>query len=155
MSERRYSWKYIVVETKAFVQAHGALSESERDRLDFDLMQGNGDYIPATGGLKRIRCGLGGHRGTSENAWEVVFAEYTYSDIRRRVFVLLDKCPLALRRTLGEQEKKELRQFKERLDDLMGRYYERLQEEDEHEEVDQDDEEDLRNEDDEEEGSDG
>jgi hypothetical protein len=95
------------------------------------LAHGNGDYIPDTGGLKRIRCGLGGHRGTSKDAWEVVFAEYTYADIRNRFFVLIDKCPLALHRTLCKEEREELRRFKEKLDELMGRYYEGLQEEDE------------------------
>ena len=130
MSERRYSWEYIFIESKVFAQDHGTISEPDRERLYFDLAQGNGTYIPDTRGLKRIRCGLGGHRGTSKNAWEVVFAEYTYSDIGKRVFVLVDKCPLTLHRTLGEEEKKELRRFKAKLDELMGHYYEALQEED-------------------------
>ncbi len=131
MSERRYSWEYIVHETMGFVYHHGAISESERARLDFDLMQGNGAQIADTGGLRTIRCGPGGHRGTSKNAWEVVFAEYTYSDIRKRIFVLLDKCPVPLRQTLDEEEKEALRQSKTKLDELIGRYYEELQEEDE------------------------
>jgi hypothetical protein len=155
MSERRYSWEYIFIESKVFAQNHGTISEPDRQRLYFDLAQGNGVYIPDTGGLKRIRCGLGGHRGTSENAWEVVFAEYTYSDIRSRVFALVDKCPLALRRTLGEEEKKELRRFKAKLDELMGRFYEGLQEEHGAADEDQDNEEDKRDEDDEKEESDG
>jgi hypothetical protein len=154
MSERRYSWEYIFIETKVFAQDHGTISQADRERLDFDLMQGNGDCIPDTAGLKKIRCGLGGHRGSSENAWEVIFAEYTYADIRKRVFALVDKCPLALRRILREEDKEELRRFKERLDDLMGHFYEELQEEDEPETEDQDDEEDKRDENDEEERSD-
>lgn len=129
MSERRYSWEYIFIESRVFAQNHGTVSEPDRERLYFDLAQGNGDPIPGTGGPKRIRCGLGGHRGTSEDAWEVVFAEYTFSDIQKRVFTLVDKCPLALRRTLGEEEKEEWRQYKERLDECVGRYYEGLQEE--------------------------
>ncbi len=131
MSERRYSWEYIFIESKVFAQHHGTISEPDRERLYFDLAQGNGDFILGTGGLKRIRCGLGGHRGTSKDAWEVVFAEYAYADIRNRVFVLIDKCPLALHRILCKEEKEELRRFKEKLDELMGRYYEGIQEEDE------------------------
>jgi hypothetical protein len=131
VSERRYAWEYIFVESKAFAHQHGAISESNRQRLYFDLAQGNGDPIVGTGGLKRIRCGPGGHRGTSTEAWEAVFAEYQYPDIQKRVYMLIDKCPMTLRGHLNDEEKQELRQFKVRLDDLVGRYYEGLQEEDE------------------------
>jgi hypothetical protein len=153
MSVRKYSWEYIFIESKVFVQNHGPISKPDRERLYFDLAQGNGDPIPRTGGLKRIRCGLGGHRGTSENAWEVVFAEYVYSDIRKRVFMLVDRCPLALRGDLSEEEEEKWRQHKEKLDELMGHYYEGLQEERDETKADPDKEEDEQDEDDKEESS--
>lgn len=126
MSERRQLWEYIFIETRVFVQDQGTISETDRERLYFDLTQGGGEHIPDTGGLKRIRCGLGGHLGTSKSGWEVVFADYPYSDKRKRVFVLVDKCRLTRHRTLNEEQKKELRRFKARLDQLMGDYYEEL-----------------------------
>jgi hypothetical protein len=133
MSVRPYVWKYIIFETRVFGEHHGTLSKSEVQRLDFDLMQGNGQYIPDTGGLKRIQCGAAGHRSKSDEGWEAVFAEYVYSDIRTRFFVLLDKIPLAFDKTLGQEQKQQLRQIKERVDDLIGRWYEEIQAEDEEE----------------------
>lgn len=86
MDERRYLWEYVFIETEVFAQDYGAMSQSARERLDFDLMQGNSEYIPDTGGLKRIRCGPAGYLGKSELGWEVVFAEYAYADIQKRFF---------------------------------------------------------------------
>ncbi|MBM4025560.1 MAG: hypothetical protein FJ280_09155 [Planctomycetes bacterium] len=128
MSERRYAWDYIFIETKLFARDYGMVSESERERLDFDLMQGKGEQIPGTGGLKRIRCGPAGYLGRSQEGWEVVFAEYTYADIQKRLFWLLFKFPLTLDTALTEQDKEALRRLKARADYCMGLYYERLQE---------------------------
>jgi hypothetical protein len=128
MSERKYSWEYIFVETKVFAQDYGAVSESERERLDFDLMQGNGENIPDTGGLKRIRCGPAGYLGRLRTGWEVVFAEYTYADIRKRFFWLLFKLPLTLDTALTKQDKDALRRLKAKADHCMELHYERLQE---------------------------
>ncbi len=128
MNERKYSWEYVFIETQVFSHDYGTISESGRERLDFDLMQGNGEEIPDTGGLKRIRCGSGGHLGQSDEGWEVVFVEYTYADIRKRFFWLLFKSPLALDTTLTEQDRAALRHLKARADHRMELYYEMLQE---------------------------
>jgi hypothetical protein len=128
MKERKYVLEYIVIETDVFARDHGTLSQSERERLYFDLMQGNGEIVPETGGLKRIRCGLGGYLGTSKEGWEVVFADYTYADIQKRFFWLLFKSPPTLDKTLSEPDREELRQLKARADHCMSLYYERLQE---------------------------
>ena len=128
MSEHKYTWEYVFIATRVFTQGHGAMSESERQRLEFDLMQGNGDLIADTGGLKAIRCGPAGHLGRSNRGWVVVFAEYTYADIRKRFFWLLFKLPLTLDTALTEEDKEELRRLKARADQRMGLHYERLQE---------------------------
>jgi hypothetical protein len=128
MSERKYSWEYILIETKIFAQDYGTVSESERERLDFDLMQGNGEHIPDTGGLKRIRCGPAGYLGRSQEGWEVVFAEYTYADVQKRFFWLLLKFPLTLDTALTEQDKEALRRLKSKADHCMELHYEKLQE---------------------------
>ena len=104
------------------------MSQSARERLDFDLMQGNSEYIPDTGGLKRIRCGPAGCLGKSELGWEVVFAEYAYADIQKRFFWLLFKLPLTLDTALTEEDKEELRHLKAKADHRMGLHYERLRE---------------------------
>jgi hypothetical protein len=128
MDERKYSWEYVFIETEVFAHDYGTISESERERLVFDLMQGNGEHIPNTGGLKRIRCGSGGHLGRSDEGWEVVFAEYTYADIQKRFFWLLFKSPLTLDTTLTEQDKEALRHLKVRANHCMELHYERLRE---------------------------
>jgi hypothetical protein len=124
MSERKDPWEYILIETEVFIQGHGTMPESIRERLDFDLMQGGGEFISDTGGLKRIRCGAAGHLGRSEEGWEVVFAEYTYADIRKRFFWLLFKLPAAIDTALTEDDKDALRRLKARADHRMGIYYE-------------------------------
>ena len=129
MSERKYSWEYVFIETKVFAQDYGTISESERERLDFDLMQGNGESIPDTGGLKRIRCGPGGYLGRSHEGWEVVFAEYTYADLQQAILLAaIQAAPLTLDTTLTEEDKEALRRLKTKADHCMERYYERLQE---------------------------
>ena len=50
MSERKYSWEYIFVETELFARDYGTISESDCERLDFDLMQGYGEHIPTPEG---------------------------------------------------------------------------------------------------------
>lgn len=126
MSERKYPWEYILVETEVFTQGYGTMSESVRERLDFDLMQGYGEPISDTGGLKRIRCGAAGYLGRSEGAWEVVFAEYTYADIRKRFFWLLFKLPATIDMVLTEDDKEALRRLKTRADHRMEVYYESI-----------------------------
>lgn len=104
------------------------MPQSQRERLDFDLMQGKGDVIPETGGLKTIRCGAAGYLGKSSEGWRVVFAEYTYGDIRKRFFWLLFRLPLTVDATLTEEDKEELRHLKGKADYYMGLHYERLKE---------------------------
>jgi len=128
MDQRVYTWEYVFIETEIFTRGHGTISQSERARLDFDLMQGHGENILDTGGLRRIRCGPGGYLGRSEEGWEVVFAKYTYADIQKRFFWLLFKTPLTLDATLTEQDTDALRHLKERADYCMDLRYERLQE---------------------------
>jgi hypothetical protein len=128
MNERKYAWEYVFIETKVFARDYGIISESEGERLDFDLMQGNGEQIPDCGGLKRIRCGPGGYLGKSNEGWEVVFAEYTYADIQKRFFWLLFKSPLTQETALAEQDREALRRLKARADHCMEFHYERLQE---------------------------
>ena len=128
MSERKYFWEYVFVETGLFARDYGTISESDRERLDFDLMQGYGEQIPDTGGLRRIRCGAAGYLGRSEKGWEVVFAEYTYADIRKRFFWLLFKLPLTIDTALTEDDKEALRHLKAKADHRMELYFERLTE---------------------------
>jgi len=126
MSERKYPWEYVLIETEVFTQGYGTMSESVRERLDFDLMQDGGEFISDAGGLKRIRCGAGGYLGRSEEGWEVVFAEYTYADIRKRFFWLLFKVPTAIDTTLTAEDKDALRRLKAQADHRMGVYYESI-----------------------------
>ena len=111
MEERRYLFEIIFLETDVFA---ADISESERERLYFDMMLGNGERIKGTGGLSRIRCGPCGHHG--KKGREVVFAEYPYPDVQKRIFLLLNEFPLPIDRTLSKEEKKVLRQLKARAD---------------------------------------
>lgn len=124
MSERKYTFEYVFLETEVFART---ISESERERLYFDLMRGKGEYITDTGGLKRIRYGPYGHRG--RKGQEVVFAEYSYPDIRKRIFLVLNQFPLPLDRTLSEEEKEILRQLKAKADRYIERYCDELPDE--------------------------
>lgn len=96
----------------------GKIRESDRERLEFDIMLGKGDVIPGTGGLKQIRCGLGGCYGAT-NAWQVVFADYPEYSIT----FLLIRFPGKYKQTLTAGESTELKKIKRRLDRLMGKHY--------------------------------
>jgi hypothetical protein len=124
VDERTYLLEVIFLETEVFALT---ITESERERLYFDLVQGNGESIEDTGGLKRIRYGPYGHHG--RKGCEAVFAEYSCPDLRKRIFLLLNEFPLPLDRTLNEQERKELRQLKAKADRFIERYIEEHQDE--------------------------
>ncbi|MFX0204167.1 MAG: hypothetical protein ACFFCW_49345, partial [Candidatus Hodarchaeota archaeon] len=102
MEEHRCEVKYIFVETDAFRNSPSSkrLSQSERKRLYFDLMLGQGKPIKGLGGLKEVRSGPGGSHGRTRTGWEVVFAEYVYPDVRARIFALLVKFPVGIQTTL-------------------------------------------------------
>ncbi len=123
MDERRYLLEIIFLETEVFARS---VSESERERLYFDLMRGNGEYIPDTGGLKQIRCGPYGHHG--KKGREVVYAEYAYPDVQRRIFLLLNEFPLPSDTTLSDEESEELRRLKAKADRYIERFCEGLDE---------------------------
>lgn len=62
MLERKfYEARTFSKETKA-----GKINDTDRERLEFDIMLGYGDVIVGSGGLKQIRCGLGGCHGTAQ-----------------------------------------------------------------------------------------
>ena len=122
--ERRYTLECVFVETKVLSRG---ISESERERLYFDLMRGRGKYIPGTRGLKRIRCGPYGCHGRKGH--EVVFAEYRYPDIGKRIFLLLVKFSPPVDSTLTKEEKKVLRPLKAKADRYIERFCEGLQDE--------------------------
>lgn len=126
MEEREYKFKYKFIETNAFNKDYGKISESERERLYFDLMLGHGEIIEDTGGLKKVRCGIAGDNG--KKGWEVVFSDYVFPDIRVRIDLLLVKFPLNTRRSLSQKLKTELRKLKEDADYYIGCYYEKLYE---------------------------
>ena len=122
MEEREYKFKYIFIETNIFNDDYGKISESERERLYFDLTLGRGEIIEDTGGLKKVRCGIAGDNG--KEGWEVVFADYVFPDIRVRIYILLVKFPLNLRRSLNQRLRKELRKLKGDADYYIEHYYE-------------------------------
>lgn len=93
---------------------YGKITESENERLEFDILQGLGDEIPGTGGLKQIRCGLGGHFGKTEG-WQVVFADYPQYSI---VFMLVS-FPDKHKKHLSRSEIKELKEIKKKLDHMV------------------------------------
>jgi hypothetical protein len=124
MDERRYQLEIFFLETEALRRT---ISESERERLYFDLILGGGEYIAGTGRLERIRCGSCGHRGRKGR--EVVFAEYRYPVRKKWIFLLLNEFPLPSGRRLSKEEKKVLRQLKAKADRYVERFCERLDEE--------------------------
>jgi len=124
MKEHSYVFRYIFIETDIFNEDYGTISESERERLYFDLMLGAGEFIENTGGLKKTRCGIGGRHG--KTGWQVVFADYAYPDKSVHIFILLLKFPLNLGHDLSRKERSELRKLKEKADYYVGLYYERL-----------------------------
>lgn len=124
MKERIYEFSYRFIETNIFNTNYGRISKSVRERLYFDLMLGGGEPIENTGGLKTIRCGIGGRYGRT--GWEVVFADYIYPDIRVHIYLLLTKLPLNIGDSLSEEQKSELQKLKEKADYYMGLYYEKL-----------------------------
>ena len=97
------------VETK-----YGKISDSDRERLEFDIMLGRGEVITGTGGLKQIRCGLGGCYG-KKHGWQVVFADYPeYS-----VTFLLIRFPDKYIKGLSRYELKKLKEAKKSIDLLV------------------------------------
>ena len=124
MEERGYKFKYRFMETTAFRKDYGRISESERQRLHFDLMLGRGEIIEDTGCLKKVRCGIAGDDG--KEGWEVVFADFTYPDIGVKLYLLLLKYPLRKKRYLSSEMRNELRKLKEKVDYFIGCYYEKL-----------------------------
>ena len=124
MEDRRCLLEVIFVETGIFARG---ISESERERLYFDLMRGRGKYIPDTRGLKKIRCGPYGCHGRKGH--EVVFAEYRYPDIGKWIFLLLVKFSPPVDSTLTKEEKRVLRPLKAKADRYIERLCEALQDE--------------------------
>ncbi len=103
------------VETK-----YGKISDSDRERLEFDIMLGRGEVIAGTGGLKQIRCGLGGCYG-KKHGWQVVFASYYYPEYS--VTFLLIRFPDKYIKDLSRYELKKLKEAKKRIDLLMDLKY--------------------------------
>lgn len=128
MKEYIYEFRYIFIETNNFNKDYGKIGKSERERLYFDLMLGRGEIIEDTGGLKKIRCGIAGDNG--KEGWEVVFTDYVFPDIRVRIYLLLVKFPLDIKRSLSQKQKKELRKLKEEADYYVGLLYEKLKDND-------------------------
>ena len=96
----------------------GKISDSDRERLEFDITLGRGEVITGTGGLKQIRCGLGGCYG-KKHGWQVVFADYPeYS-----VTFLLIRFPDKHIKGLSRYELKKLKEAKKRIDLLVDLKY--------------------------------
>jgi hypothetical protein len=100
------------------LEGFGVISPSDMRRLEFDIMLGHGETIEGTGGLKQVRCGLGGFAGKS-CGWQVVFADYPGCQIT----VLLIKFPDKIKRRLNKKEKEELRESKQQLDEEIKRKF--------------------------------
>jgi len=93
---------------------YGKISDSDRERLEFDIMLGRGEVIAGTGGLKQIRCGLGGcYR--KKHGWQVVFADYPEYSIT----FLLIRFPDKHIKALSRYELKKLKEAKKRIDSLV------------------------------------
>jgi len=108
------------VEPRSFDEEtkYGKISNSDRERLEFDIMLGRGKVITGSGGLKQIRCGLGGCYG-KKHGWQVVFADYPeYS-----VTFLLIRFPDKYIKGLSRYELKKLKEAKKRIDLLMDSKY--------------------------------
>ena len=101
------------VETK-----YGKISDSDRERLEFDIMLGRGEVITGTGGLKQIRCGLGGCYG-KKHGWQVVFADYP----KYSITFLLIRFPDKHKKSLSRYELKKLKEAKKQLDLLVDLKY--------------------------------
>lgn len=124
MEERIYQFRYVFIETEVFKGRYGRMSDSERDRLYFDLMLGGGEPIKGLGGLKEIRCGPGGRYG--QTGWEIVFADYFYPDIGhqgKRIFFLLVAFPIDISKKLSQEERETLKRLKAMADDYVESHY--------------------------------
>ncbi|OHB78063.1 MAG: hypothetical protein A2Z25_24650 [Planctomycetes bacterium RBG_16_55_9] len=119
--ERDYIFTYKFIETDAFRTKNRILSESARDDLDFYLMIGRGKLIDDTGGLKIIRCDIGGSRGKDDR--DIVFAAYNCPRIRTHLFYLLVKYPVSVIENMSQEQKSELRTLKKKVDKYVHRKY--------------------------------
>ena len=124
MRESERQFRYIFIETENFGRRGGHLSESERQRLYFDLMLGHGETIASTGGLKKMICGKAGLHTRSGR--HIVFAEYSYRDVNTRFFLLLARFPESVVQNLSEAERKQLKKLKQEADYYIEQRYEEL-----------------------------
>jgi hypothetical protein len=124
MKESERQFRYIFIETDNFSNKGGHISESQRQRLYFDLMLGNSELMPNTGGLKKIVCGVGGVY--AKDGLHVVLAEYAYPDVGARFFLLLAKFSEKVTKDLSVSQEKELRKLKQKADYYIGQRYEEL-----------------------------
>ncbi len=100
------------------------MSESERQRLYFDLMLEHGETIANTGGLKKTICGKAGSHTRSGR--HIVFAEYSYPDVNTRFFLLLARFPESVVQNLSEAERRQLKKLKQKADYYIEQRYDEL-----------------------------
>lgn len=121
MEDIYYEFTHRFKETNAFSAINGKMSESARRDLHFYLMQGRGELISGTGGLKVIRCDIGG--AGKREIRDVVFAAYNCPRIRTRIYYLLAKCRAGFVKDLSEEERNLLTRLKEKVDKYVRRKY--------------------------------
>jgi hypothetical protein len=119
--DRDILFKYKFIETDAFRTKNGILSKSAQDDLDFYLIIGRVKPIEGTGGLKVVRCDIGGFRKKEER--DIVFAAYSCPHIRTYIFYLLVKYPIDVIDTMNKEQKKEFKTLKQKVDTFIRQKY--------------------------------
>jgi hypothetical protein len=104
--------KRLFAESRNFTRlvADGRISDRSVKRVQVDIMNGLGDTIAGTGGLKKIRCASEG-RGKS-GSWRIIFADYP----KYAVTFFITAFPKNEKENLNDEEKKILLTLKRSLD---------------------------------------
>lgn len=104
--------KRLFAESRNFTKlvADGKISDRSIKKVQVDIMNGLGDTIVGTGGLKKIRCGSEG-RGKS-GSWRIIFADYP----KFNVTFFITAFPKNEKENLSDEEKAILFSLKRSLD---------------------------------------
>jgi len=104
--------KRLFAESRNFTKlvTDGKISDRSVKKTQVDIMNGLGDTIAGTGGLKKIRC-AGEGRGKS-GSWRIVFADYP----KYNVTFLITAFPKNEKENLSDEEKAILFSLKLSLD---------------------------------------
>jgi hypothetical protein len=103
----------VFIELPAFTRlvAGGGMSDAQVARLQESILNGGGELMVGTGGVKKIRC-EGEHKGKS-GGWRVLFADYG----PQGVTVLIWAFPKNQQANLTASQKKVIRGLKVLLDE--------------------------------------